>query len=163
MKVGFDPQSLCKVFTLVPVLTAVCFLPAPLYLKFGETVVTMEEGERVRVVTIRTLKNAQGKQGMKLYAELLDPIGGVILGFQRRAEIVIKQSESFDGLSISRAQQIVGKSLIWVSLIVGFGLTVFAVVYTVNTNRRKTADELAFLVVHQSPPAQSEEPVAPTV
>lgn len=125
--------------------------------------VTMEEGERVRVVTIRTLKNAQGKQGMKLYAELLDPIGGVILGFQRRAEIVIKQSESFDGLSISRAQQIVGKSLIWVSLIVGFGLTVFAVVYTVNTNRRKTADELAFLVVHQSPPAQSEEPVAPTV
>ena len=45
MKVGFDPQSLCKVFTLVPVLTAVSFLPAPLYLKFGETVVTMEEGE----------------------------------------------------------------------------------------------------------------------
>lgn len=45
VKVGFDPQSLCKVFTLVPVLTAVSFLPAPLYLKFGETVVTMEEGE----------------------------------------------------------------------------------------------------------------------
>ena len=116
--------------------------------------VVMEEGDRTRIVTIRTLRNSDSSGG-KLYVELLDPTGGVILGFQRRAHITIKRANVYANSGISTSQKVIGSSLIWISLLVGFGLTVFAVVYTVKTNKRKSADEMAFLVIHHDTSSQS--------
>ena len=95
VKIDFDPQSSCKVFTLVPVLTAVSHLPAPLKVKFGETIVTMEEGEEHSLLHVDP---QSGSMTVELSLDCEDEFSDLMTIPLKKAQITpVKIPSRFDG------------------------------------------------------------------
>ena len=65
--------------------------------------VTFEDGQDTATVTVEAIENTEVTGDLRFYAEIVNPGGGAILGFNTRADVIIKDNDLVDKNALKTA------------------------------------------------------------